>query len=192
MKGCYHCHNSPYSQRASPYNAIPEVMKLRSLPLKQNPRTFGLGSDQFCSVIFVAILLHWVLTKLDMSIRKVRKKVGSCSDWNMSTHGDQLRKSFRCSEILNYVHTSLSILCQLSIAWEISVFWDIRQCNPLKVNRCFGVIIRLHLQGRRISQARSHREAGRKQSSIMELEAKFSSETSVDFQQTNGILSQKK
>jgi hypothetical protein len=36
-----------------------------------------------------------------------------------------------------------------------TIFWDI---TPLKVNRRFGGINRLHLQGRRISRARNHRE----------------------------------
>jgi hypothetical protein len=28
-----------------------------------------------------------------------------------------------------------------------TIFWDITSCSPLKVNRSFGVIYRLHLQG---------------------------------------------
>jgi hypothetical protein len=39
--------------------------------------------------------------------------------------------------------------------WEFSIFWDITPCGPLKVNRRFGGICRLHLQGRRISQAKT-------------------------------------
>jgi hypothetical protein len=38
---------------------------------------------------------------------------------------------------------------------KISIFWDITPCNVSKVNRLFGVICRLDLQGRRISQARN-------------------------------------
>jgi hypothetical protein len=38
------------------------------------------------------------------------------------------------------------------------MFWDITLWSSLKVNRCFGEICRLHLQGRRVSQARTHRE----------------------------------
>jgi hypothetical protein len=37
-----------------------------------------------------------------------------------------------------------------------SVLWDITPCSPLKVSRRFGGICRLQLQGRRMSQARSH------------------------------------
>jgi hypothetical protein len=33
-------------------------------------------------------------------------------------------------------------------------------CSPLKVNRRFGGTYRLHLQGRRINQARNQRESG--------------------------------
>jgi hypothetical protein len=42
-----------------------------------------------------------------------------------------------------------------------SIFWDITPCSVLKVNRRFGQIYRLHLQGR-ISQARCSVEAGGK------------------------------
>jgi hypothetical protein len=40
-----------------------------------------------------------------------------------------------------------------------TLFWDIMPCSPLKVNRCFWGTYRLHLEGRRISQARNHRES---------------------------------
>jgi hypothetical protein len=40
-----------------------------------------------------------------------------------------------------------------------SVFRDITPCTPLKVIRRFGGTCRLHLQGRRISQARNQRES---------------------------------
>jgi hypothetical protein len=43
---------------------------------------------------------------------------------------------------------------------KITIFWDITLCSPLKVNRRFGGIHRLHLQGRKINQARSQRGAG--------------------------------
>jgi hypothetical protein len=43
-------------------------------------------------------------------------------------------------------------------------FWDITFCSPLKVNRRFGGTCRLHLQSRRISQARIEHEAGSKYS----------------------------
>jgi hypothetical protein len=45
-----------------------------------------------------------------------------------------------------------------------SVLWDIAPCNLLKVERLFGGICRLHLQGRRVSQIRNQHEAGSKQS----------------------------
>jgi hypothetical protein len=43
------------------------------------------------------------------------------------------------------------------------IFCDKTPCSPLKVNRRFGRTCRLHLQGRRIRQARNQREAGSKQ-----------------------------
>jgi hypothetical protein len=40
-----------------------------------------------------------------------------------------------------------------------SVFWDTTPCSPLKLNRRFGGICCLHLQGRRISPARNQHES---------------------------------
>jgi hypothetical protein len=40
-----------------------------------------------------------------------------------------------------------------------TIFWDIMLCSPLKVNRHFGGTYCLHIQGRRISQARNQRES---------------------------------
>jgi hypothetical protein len=57
-------------------------------------------------------------------------------------------------------------------------------CSPLKLNWHFGETCRLHLQGRRISQARNQRESGSKQRSTLKMEATCSSEMSVDFQRT--------
>jgi hypothetical protein len=74
------------------------------------------------------------------------------------------------------------------------VFWDIMPCSPLKVDRCYGGTSRLHLQGRRISQARNKLEVGAllascfklvsflAYSSTLKVEATFFSETSVEFQ----------
>jgi hypothetical protein len=44
------------------------------------------------------------------------------------------------------------------------IFWDTMPCSLLIVKWRFGGICRLQLQGQRISQARSQREAGSKQS----------------------------
>jgi hypothetical protein len=46
-----------------------------------------------------------------------------------------------------------------------SISWNITPCSLFKVNGSFGGICHLHLQGRRISQARNQREAGGKESS---------------------------
>jgi hypothetical protein len=51
-----------------------------------------------------------------------------------------------------------------AVVMKSSIFWDITPCSPLKVNRRFGWTCHLHLQGRRISQARNQREARSKQS----------------------------
>jgi hypothetical protein len=47
--------------------------------------------------------------------------------------------------------------CQQVFVLKSTVLWDVTSCSPLKVNRRFGRIYRLHLQGR-ISRARTQRE----------------------------------
>jgi hypothetical protein len=47
-----------------------------------------------------------------------------------------------------------------------SIFWDITPCTLLKVNRRFGGTYRLHLQSRRINQAKRNAKAGGKQNQI--------------------------
>jgi hypothetical protein len=42
-----------------------------------------------------------------------------------------------------------------AVVMKSSMFWDKTPCSALKVKRRFGGTCRLHLQGRRISQARS-------------------------------------
>jgi hypothetical protein len=66
------------------------------------------------------------------------------------------------------------------------IFWDTTPCSPSKVNRRFGWTCGLHLQGRRINQARNQREVGKDShySLALKMEAKCSSEMSVDFQRT--------
>jgi hypothetical protein len=51
------------------------------------------------------------------------------------------------------VHVGFEVLA--AVGMKNSAFWDITPCTPLKVNRRFGGICCLHLQGRRISQASS-------------------------------------
>jgi hypothetical protein len=45
-----------------------------------------------------------------------------------------------------------------------SIFWTITSCISLKVTRRFGGTYRLHLEGRKISQAGDQREVGSNQS----------------------------
>jgi hypothetical protein len=77
-----------------------------------------------------------------------------------------------------------------------TIFWDITSCSPLKVNWNFGGIFRLNFQGREISLARNQRESRpclpptltlvccSAYSSTLKIEAKCSSELSIDFQRT--------
>jgi hypothetical protein len=71
-----------------------------------------------------------------------------------------------------------------------SIFWDAALCSPVKVKIPFGKTYRLHLQGRRVSQARNQHEVNSKQISscchlayysTLKMEAICSSETLVDF-----------
>jgi hypothetical protein len=66
------------------------------------------------------------------------------------------------------------------------IFWDINPCSPLKFNRCFGLIYRLHLQGRRIRFLASCFALVYclAYSWILDMEATYSSYTSVDLQRT--------
>jgi hypothetical protein len=58
-------------------------------------------------------------------------------------------------------HVGFEVLT--AVVMKSSVFWDITPCSPLKVSRRFGWTCRLHLQGRRISEARNKHVAGGKQ-----------------------------
>jgi hypothetical protein len=85
-----------------------------------------------------------------------------------------------------------------------TIIWDITSYSPLKVNRRFGGTYDLHLQGQRISQARIQRVSRclflpsaftmvsyPAYSSTLLMEAICASETSVDFQRTTRLISQK-
>jgi hypothetical protein len=43
------------------------------------------------------------------------------------------------------------------------IFWDIMSSSPMKFNRRFGGTSRLHLQGKKICQARNQHDAGSKE-----------------------------
>jgi hypothetical protein len=87
---------------------------------------------------------------------------------------------------------------KLVLSRRSSIFWDITLCRPLEVNRRFGGTCRLHLPGRKISQARNQHEAGSKQihatclmlvscfayTLALNMEWTYSSETSVGLQRT--------
>jgi hypothetical protein len=51
---------------------------------------------------------------------------------------------------------------QMKVVMKSSVFWDITPCSPLKFNLCVGEACQFHVQGGRISKAKSHGEAGGK------------------------------
>jgi hypothetical protein len=66
---------------------------------------------------------------------------------------------------MNYIYVGFEVL--KAIATKSYMFWNITPCSPVKVNRRFGGIYRLHPQGRGLSQARNQHEAGNSQSSAL-------------------------
>jgi hypothetical protein len=48
------------------------------------------------------------------------------------------------------------------------IFWDITPSIMMKINRHFGGIYRLHLQGRSVSQTRNNHRSGSKHSYILQ------------------------
>jgi hypothetical protein len=46
-----------------------------------------------------------------------------------------------------------------AVVTNSTIFWHITPCSPLSVNRRFGGKYRLHLQSRKISQARNQSES---------------------------------
>jgi hypothetical protein len=81
--------------------------------------------------------------------------------------------------IIRFVYVGFEILT--AVFMNSSISWDTTPRSPLKVNRRFGGTCRLHLQRRRISQARNQRESGGKQSLISRLA----------FNGIHGVISQK-
>jgi hypothetical protein len=68
---------------------------------------------------------------------------------------------------------------------KIYNFWDIRPCSSLKANRCFGWILRVHIQVWKLSQARNHfiMVPCLAYSPTLKVEASCSFKNSVDFRQ---------
>jgi hypothetical protein len=64
-------------------------------------------------------------------------------------------------------------------------------CSPAKVNRCFGGIYILHLQGRRVRKASNQHEWGSRYSSTLKMKAIYSSEKSIVFYGQQGVIFQK-
>jgi hypothetical protein len=76
----------------------------------------------------------------------------------------------------------------IAVVIKTSIFWDITPCSPFKVNRHIGGIFRLHLQERRISEAKNQPEAGSKQSSGGDM---FLQKLWLTFNGLHGVISQK-
>jgi hypothetical protein len=60
-----------------------------------------------------------------------------------------------------YIYAAFEVLAAVIIRrGGASVFWDISPCIPLEVVRRFGGTYDLHVQGRKVNQARNQHEAG--------------------------------
>jgi hypothetical protein len=62
---------------------------------------------------------------------------------------------------LNYVQIVVQEVLT-AVTMKSYVFWDITPCSPAKIIRDFGGIYGLHLQDRRVSQARIEEGVGSK------------------------------
>jgi hypothetical protein len=57
---------------------------------------------------------------------------------------------------------TLNLFCYLfqpNLKLKSTILWDITPCSPLRVNRRFGGTYRLHLQDRKIGEAKNQRES---------------------------------
>jgi hypothetical protein len=88
--------------------------------------------------------------------------------------GNSLQGSKRGNNVLGSNHQASISPVQFVIHLKTTIFCDITPCSLLKVNRRFGGICRLQLQGRRISRARSQ------------------SESRLTFKGLHGVISQKR
>jgi hypothetical protein len=97
----------------------------------------------------------------------LRKKSNIWGNWRFEGRGDQLFISFPVLMITEsdlYFRTIQNLMVwNVSWAitgfafnhfWRIIILWDKTLCSPLKVNWRLGGKYRLHLQGRRINEAR--------------------------------------
>jgi hypothetical protein len=70
--------------------------------------------------------------------------------------------------------------CNILISFSHSFIWDITLYSPLNIEGYFGRICRLHLRGRRISQARNQYEASNKQSNpLAQISGLYSSKSEM-------------
>jgi hypothetical protein len=63
----------------------------------------------------------------------------------------------------NSIHTFVGFEILTVMAVKSSLIWDITPCSQVKIYRRFVGIYRLDLQGRGVSRARNHHEAGSKE-----------------------------
>jgi hypothetical protein len=71
-----------------------------------------------------------------------------------------------------------------------TIFWDITPCSPLRVNRHFGGIYRLHFQGRKIIWAR-HQHESRWQAELWRWRWYVPPKRGLTLNELHGIMSQK-
>jgi hypothetical protein len=124
--------------------------------------------------------------------RTVRMRLSNLTEKNPDTNSLSVCQEilcFFCNPKLHY-HVETEVIT--AVVMTIFVFWNIAPCSSVNVSWCFRGSCRLHLQGRRVNQARNQHEIAYFMlvclllglPSIENMEAKCSSESSVDFQRT--------
>jgi hypothetical protein len=88
-----------------------------------------------------------------------------------------------CIALPSFINVEFRSTVGTACNLKSSFFLDITPCNPFKVNRRFGITCCLNLHGRRIISA-CHLLSPwfLAYSSTLKIEAKYSTETSVDFE----------
>jgi hypothetical protein len=97
-------------------------------------------------------------------------------DGTLHNHRCQNLKSYDVTTVLQaerlaHTHSSVSVGCQflMAVTMKGTVFWLVMPCNSERAQR-FGGTYRLHLQGRRVSQALNLQVASLDHSSTLKME----------------------
>jgi hypothetical protein len=110
--------------------------------------------------------LHEAISRKVIDCSAVLLQSNWCVKWIVGSRlmrNDLVSEDHRCFELtycLHYQGQKFIALYDLRFwqHWFYEEFWDKMPCSPLKVNRCFGGICRLHFQSWGVSQASNQNE----------------------------------